>query len=103
MPVVVHRERGQVPPRVGPGGTLRALVAASLVASSGLAAQARPAAASPRRRPLPGSLERRLAQLIDVPPFDRGTWRRYAVDDRGRGLHQRNGARLVVPMSTPTA
>src|SRR5256886_523372 len=99
MPVVVHRERGQVPPRVGPGGTLRALVAASLVASSGLAAQGRPAAASPRSRPLQGSLERRLAQLIDVPPFDRATWGVYAVDDRGRVLYQRNADRLFVPAS----
>src|SRR2546425_13059391 len=99
MPVVVHRERGQVPPRVGPGGTLGALVAASLVASSGLAAQGRPAAASPRSRPLQGSLERRLAQLIDVPPFDRATWGVYAVDDRGRVLYQRNADRLFVPAS----
>src|SRR2546422_7784414 len=99
MPVVVHRERGQVPPRVGPGGTLRALVAASLVASSGLGAQGGPAAASPRSRPLQGSLERRLAQLIDVPPFERATWGIYAVDDRGRVLYQRNADRLFVPAS----
>src|SRR3989442_14421197 len=99
MPVVVHRERGQVPPRVGPRATLRALVAASLVASSALAAQGRPGAAAPRSRPLQGSLERRLAQLIDVPPFDRATWGIYAVDDRGRGLYQRNPDRLFGPAS----
>jgi len=99
MPVVVHRERGQVPPRVGPRATLRALVAASLVASSALAAQGRPGAAAPRSRPLQGSLERRLAQLIDVPPFDRATWGIYAVDDRGRVLYQRNADRLFVPAS----
>src|SRR2546427_8696954 len=99
MPVVVHRERGQVPPRVGPRATLRALVAASLVANSALAAQGRPGAAAPRSRPLQGSLERRLAQLIDVPPFDRATWGIYAVDDRGRGLYQRSADRLFVPAS----
>src|SRR2546427_7098075 len=38
MPVVVHRERGQVPPRVGPRATLRALLAASLYANGGVAA-----------------------------------------------------------------
>ena len=99
MPVVVHRVRSQVPSRVGPCATLRALVAASLVASSALAAQGRPGAASPRGRPLQGSLERRLAQLIDVPPFDRATWGIYAVDDRGRVLYQRNADRLFVPAS----
>src|SRR3989454_1124618 len=99
MPVVVHRERGQVPPRVGPRATLRALVAASLVASSALAAQGRPGAAAPRSRPLQGSLERRLAQLIDVPPFDRATWGIYAVDDRGRLLYHRPATRLFVPAS----
>jgi len=99
MPVVVHRERGQVPSRVGPRATLRALVAASLVASSALAAQGRPGAAAPRSRPLQGSLERRLAQLIDVSPFDRATWGIYAVDDRGRVLYQRNADRLFVPAS----
>src|SRR2546425_2718701 len=99
MPVVVHRERGQVPPRVGPRATLRALVAASLVASPALAAQGRPGAAAPRSRPLQGSLERRLAQLIDVSPFDRATWGIYAVDDRGRVLYQRNADRLFVPAS----
>src|SRR5437879_9547116 len=99
MPVVVHRVRSQVPSRVGPRATLRALVAVSLVASSALAAQGRPGAASPRGRPLQGSLERRLAQLIDVPPFDRATWGIYAVDDRGRVLYQRNADRRFVPAS----
>src|SRR3989475_12249086 len=99
MPVVVHRERGQVPPRVGPRATLRALVAASLVASSALAAQGRPGAAAPRSRPLQGSLERRLAQLIDVPPFDRATWGFYAGDVRGRSLCTYNYALLVVSAS----
>src|SRR3989454_1064443 len=99
MPVVVHRERGQVPPRVGPRATLRALVAASLVASSALAAQGRPGAAAPRSRPLQGSLERRLAQLMDVPPFARATWGIYAVDDGGRALYKRTADRLFVPAS----
>src|SRR2546422_4909678 len=99
MPVVVHRERGQVPSRVGPRATLRALVAASLVASSALAAQGRTGAAAPRSRPLQGSLERRLAQLIDVSPFGRATSSVYAADDRGRDLYQRNADRLFVPAS----
>src|SRR5256712_16632 len=99
MPVVVHRERGQVPPRVGPGGTLRALVAASLVASPGPGGQGGPAAAAPRSRPPQGSLERRLAQLIDVPPFDRAPGGVYAVDDGGRVLYQRTADRLFVPAS----
>src|SRR3989442_1441317 len=99
MPVVVHRVRGQVPSRVGPRATLRALVAASLVASTALGAQGGPGAASPRGGPLQGSLERRLAQLIDVPPFDRAPWGIYAVDDGGRVLYQRNADRLFVPAS----
>src|SRR2546430_6263858 len=76
---------------------MRKLILASLTISSSVAAQT--PAARPRTAPLQGSLERRLAQLIDVPPFDRATWGIYAVDDRGRVLYQRNADRLFVPAS----
>src|SRR5436309_2723575 len=56
-------------------------------------------AARPRTAPLKGSLEQRLAQLIDVPPFNRATWGIYVVDDRGRVLYQRNADRFSVPAS----
>jgi serine-type D-Ala-D-Ala carboxypeptidase/endopeptidase (penicillin-binding protein 4) len=95
MPLVVHRESGQVPRGQGRRAALRALVLACLTTSSNLAAQD----ARPRTRPLQGSLERRLAQLIDVPPFDRAAWGIYAVDDRGRVLYQRNADRFFVPAS----
>src|SRR2546425_11237674 len=51
---------------------MRKLILASLTISSTLAAQA--PGGPPRTTPLRGSLERRLAQLLDVPPFDRATW-----------------------------
>ena len=53
----------------------------------------------PRTIPLRGSLERRLAQLLDVAPFDRATWGLYVVDDRGTVLYQRNADRFSVPAS----
>src|SRR3989449_5920692 len=76
---------------------MRKLILASLTISSSVAAQ--PPAARPRTTPLKGSLEQRLAQLIDAPPFNRATWGIYVVDDRGRVLYQRNADRFSVPAS----
>jgi len=76
---------------------MRKLILASLTISSTVAAQT--PGARPRSAPLKGSLERRLAQLIDVPPFNRATWGIYVVDDRGRVLYQRNADRFSVPAS----
>src|SRR5690242_4853661 len=76
---------------------MRKLILASLTISSSIAAQTPPA--RPRTAPLKGSLEQRLAQLIDVPPFNRATWGIYVVDDRGRVLYQRNADRFSVPAS----
>src|SRR5256885_13021962 len=76
---------------------MRKLILGSLTISSTLAAQA--PGGPPRTTPLRGSLERRLAQLLDVPPFERATWGLYVVDDRGRVLYQRNADRLSVPAS----
>src|SRR5881396_986141 len=76
---------------------MRKLILASLTISSSVAAQT--PAARPRTAPLKGSLEQRLAQLIDAPPFNRATWGIYVVDDRGRVLYQRNADRLYVPAS----
>src|SRR2546423_14755904 len=74
---------------------MRKLILASLTISSSVAAQT--PAARPRTAPLRGSLEHRLAQLIDAPPFNRATWGIYVVDDRGRVLYQRNADRFSVP------
>src|SRR6185437_3608961 len=74
---------------------MRKLILASLTISSAVAAQT--PAARPRTTPLKGSLEQRLAQLIDAPPFNRATWGIYVVDDRG--LYQRNADRFSVPAS----
>src|SRR2546422_11030148 len=76
---------------------MRKLILASLTISSTLAAQA--PGGPPRTTPLRGSLERRLAQLLDVPPFERATWGLYGGGDRGRGLYQRNADRLSLPAS----
>src|SRR3989442_5250879 len=76
---------------------MRKLILASLTISSSVAAQT--PAARPRTAPLKGSLEQRLAQLIDAPPFNRVTWGIYVVDDRGRVLYQRNADRFSVPAS----
>jgi D-alanyl-D-alanine carboxypeptidase/D-alanyl-D-alanine-endopeptidase (penicillin-binding protein 4) len=76
---------------------MRKLILASLTISSSLAAQT--SAGRPRTTPLRGSLEQRIAQLIDAPPFNRATWGIYVVDDRGRVLYQRNADRLSVPAS----
>src|SRR5689334_5631200 len=78
---------------------MRRLILASLTLSSALAAQAPPPGARPRTAPLRGSLERRIAQLVDTPPFDRASWGIYVVDDRGRVLYQRNADRFAVPAS----
>src|SRR2546427_12088268 len=76
---------------------MRKLILASLTISSSVAAQT--SAARPRTAPLRGSLEHRLAELIDAPPFNRATWGLYVVDDRGRVLYQRNADRFSVPAS----
>src|SRR5438046_8967265 len=76
---------------------MRRLILASLTISSAVAAQT--PAARPRTAPLRGSLEHRLAELIDAPPFNRATWGLYVVDDRGRVLYQRNADRFSVPAS----
>ncbi len=78
---------------------MRKLILASLTISSTVAAPAQTPAARPRTAPLKGSLEQRLAQLIDAPPFNRATWGIYVVDDRGRVLYQRNADRFSVPAS----
>src|SRR2546429_8268783 len=76
---------------------MRKLILASLTISSSLAAQT--TATRPRTAPLRGSLEQRLAQLIDAPPLNRATRGIYVVDDLGRGLYQRNADRFSVPAS----
>src|SRR5439155_530066 len=65
---------------------MRKLILASLTISSSLAAQS--SVARPRTAALRGSLEHRLAQLIDAPPFDRPTWseRCYSVDTLAPGV-----------------
>src|SRR6266480_1433141 len=72
---------------------MRKLILASLTISSTLAAQSRP-----RTAPLRGSLERRLATLLDQPPFNRANWGVYVVDD-GKVLFARNADRFYVPAS----
>jgi D-alanyl-D-alanine carboxypeptidase/D-alanyl-D-alanine-endopeptidase (penicillin-binding protein 4) len=69
---------------------MRKLILASLTISTGLAAQGAP----PR-----GSLEQRVAALLDAPPFNRATWGVHAVDERGRVLFSRNADRWFVPAS----
>src|SRR5437660_5255713 len=76
---------------------MRKLILASLTISSGLAAQS--SVPRPRTAALRGSLEHRLAQLVDAPPFDRATWGMYVVDDRGRVVYQRNADHFSVPAS----
>src|SRR3989442_14239175 len=78
---------------------MRKLILASLTISSSVAAQT--PAARPRTVPLKGSLEQRLAQLIDAPPFNRATWGIYVGDDPGRGLYQRNPDPFSVPPTKP--
>src|SRR5213593_3303080 len=78
---------------------MRKLILASLTISSTLAAQSPGGGQKPRTAPLKGSLERRLAQLLDAPPFDRASWGLYVLDDRGRVLYQRDADRFSVPAS----
>src|SRR3989449_1086961 len=80
-----------------PTCSMRKLILASLTISSTLTAQT--PAAKPRTTPLKGSLERRLATLLDQPPFNRANWGLYVVDDRGKVLFERNGDRFYVPAS----
>lgn len=75
---------------------MRTLIAALLVWTTSLGAQAVPAA---RTAPLRGSLERRLTTLLDQPPFDRATWGVLVMDERGRPAFQRNADRYFVPAS----
>src|SRR2546425_1181281 len=84
-------------PPPGSGGLAYLALPAPLPISSPAAARA----PGGRRRttPLRGSVERRLAQLLDVPPFERATWGLYVVDDRARVLYQRNADRFAVPAS----
>src|SRR5256884_8542156 len=72
---------------------MRKLILASLTISSTLAAQSKP-----RTAPLHGSLERRLATLLEQPPFSRADWGAYVVGD-GKGLFARNADRFYVPAS----
>ncbi len=74
---------------------MRKLILVSLTISQSLAAQA----AKPRTTALRGSLEQRLATLLEQSPFNRASWGVYVVDDRGRVLFQRNADRLSVPAS----
>src|SRR2546422_11691002 len=76
---------------------MRTLILASLTISSSVAAQT--TAARPRTAPLRGSLEHRLAELIDAPPFNRATWGLYVVDDRGRVLYPPTADRFSAPAS----
>ena len=69
---------------------MRKLILASLTISTGLAAQGAPSR---------GSLDQRIAALLDAPPFARATWGVHAVDDRGRVLFSRNADRWFVPAS----
>src|SRR5436190_2712448 len=77
---------------------MRKLILASLTISGALSLQAQ-TAPRPRTTPLRGSLQQRLAVLLDQPPFDRATWNIYAQDERGRVLFSRNGDRFSVPAS----
>src|SRR3989440_7509596 len=77
---------------------MRKLILVSLTISLTLAAESSPAT-RPRTAALRGSLEHRLAQLVDAPPFDRATWGLYVVDDRGRVLYRRNADHFSVPAS----
>src|SRR5229473_1598065 len=65
---------------------MRKLILASLTISSTVAAPAQTPAARPRTAPLKGSLEQRLAQLIDAPPFNRASWGIYVVDTLAPGV-----------------
>ena len=76
---------------------MRKLILVSLTISLRLAAQS--SSSGPRTVALRGSLEHRLSELVDAPPFNRATWGIYVVDDRGRVLYQRNADHFSVPAS----
>ncbi|HVH10664.1 MAG TPA: D-alanyl-D-alanine carboxypeptidase/D-alanyl-D-alanine-endopeptidase [Gemmatimonadales bacterium] len=76
---------------------MRKLILVSLTISLRLAAQS--SGPRPRTVALRGSLEHRLGQLVDAPPFNRATWGIYVVDHRGRVLYQRNADHFSVPAS----
>src|SRR5260370_3775986 len=76
---------------------MRTLILASLTISCALPARAQ--GPRPRTVPLRGPLERRLAQLVDAPPFDRATWGIVVVDEPGPTLYQRNADHFSVPPS----
>ncbi len=81
---------------------LRRLVLASVALPSILIAQTLPSSpplTRPRTTPLRGSLEHRLALLLDQAPFDRASWGVYVTDDRGTVRYQRNADRYYVPAS----
>src|SRR5260370_37253625 len=78
---------------------MRTLILASLTISCTLPVPAQAQGSRPRTVALSGSLERRLAQLVDAPPFDPATWGIVVVDERGRTLYQRNAAHFSVPAS----
>src|SRR5260370_18106599 len=78
---------------------MRTLSLASLTISCTLPVPAQAQGSRPRTVALSGSLERRLAQLVDAPPFDRATWGMVVVDGRGRTVYQRNADHFSVPAS----
>ena len=73
---------------------MRKLILASLTISAAAAA-----ATSVHAQGSRGSVEQRVARLLDQPPFNRATWNIFAQDDRGRVLLNRNGDRFSVPAS----
>src|SRR5713226_727367 len=79
---------------------MRTLILASLTISCTLPVPAQAQGSRPRTVALSGSLERRLAQLVDAPPFDRATWGIVVVDERGRTLYQRNADHFSVVAGT---
>jgi D-alanyl-D-alanine carboxypeptidase/D-alanyl-D-alanine-endopeptidase (penicillin-binding protein 4) len=74
----------------------------TLMTLAGLSAGSTALAQDGARPDAPGrrALERRLAPLLDEPPYDRATWGVYAVDERGRVLYARNADRLFIPASS---
>lgn len=68
---------------------MRKLILASLTISAAVSLQAQGR----------GTLQQRITQLLDQPPFDRATWNVFVQDDHGRVLFNRNGDRFSVPAS----
>lgn len=71
------------------------LVSLTISALASVTARGQTPPSAPTRR----AVERRLAALLDAPPFNRAAWAIYAVDDRGRVLADRNASRYAVPAS----